>query len=170
MFSHPRIPATDDSRDLPSQAVGVGVAPWLMGSPAMVTLGPPRRLRSNKNRRALAAVAWKLVRTLSARHPGRLRIAEAGNCAGGYHVLVLCDGQQRPAETHPLAMLNVGGSLHLIARADTGTLSPDEPLILNLVPWNYLCLATDVTDPQHLQHEQDVREWVATAIARALGL
>ena len=106
------------------------VPPPPHGSPALV----PRP----GGRRAQAAVAWRLVRALCARFPGRFCVVETGGWSECFHVLVICGIPSSIAEREPLAMLQVGGSLHVVARAD-GRKLLDSPTDFRAVPWWRLC-------------------------------
>lgn len=119
-------------------------------------------------RRVRAAAAWWLVRALRARYPGRLTVLEVGSWAEPYFVLVLCAARHGAWFT-PLAMLNVGGSLHLLARPGERSLTLDPPRVLNLVPWKFLCLA-DPAGNGYRANRREVRARTVTALAAALGL
>ena len=129
---------------------------------------PPAATVKPDGRRIRAAAAWWLVRALRARHPGRLAVLEVGSWAEPYFVLVLC-ATRHGAWFNPLAMLNVGGSLHLLARADGRSPMPGPPRVLNLVPWKLLCLA-DPTGCDYGASHREVRARTVTALAVTLGL
>ena len=130
----------------------------------------PDRVRPEGNR-AKAAAAWRLARALRARHPGRrLRLVEAGGCADVYHVLLFCHAGDGQAETGEelLAMLNVGGSLHLVARADGRPLLAGISTVFSVVPWAQLCDAGGGEDGR--RERCRARDLALTALAAVLGL
>lgn len=126
---------------------------------------PPRP----SGRRVQATAAWRLVRALRARYPGRLHVVEAGDWTEGLHVLVLCDARRPAGADHsPLAMLNVGGSLHVVARADGRPLRADVAVDFRAVPWGRLCQGGG--GEQGRAERGHVRDLTVRAIAAVLGL